>query len=344
MTRVLKKQLVESLSRCRAAISSKPTAEILKNFCFRGATVSAFDGELGVVTGWPLLQDFCVPAARFFRVVDGLGEDPDLEVKDDKLFITAGGYRTQIATSSNASYPELIPQDLKPFLPESAEGVMAAAAQTIFSSDHKGEEKFAGVGFRGNYVYSTDGDRLTRVPISHEVSEETVVPGKAVRQMARFGEPTEFSISKGAMVTFFVETKTAVIAPLLAQRFPFQHIDDLLFRRVAPELGVEIPAGFLAAITRVRNLAPGREGSQLVLENTEAGLRVASSVSEVGESEEILPWDFKPSFRLTIRANYLADAVKRSDRMNFSDVISGKGTMLRFEGEDGFRHLVALMA
>lgn len=344
---VSKADLVRELNLSQGVVERKTTIPILSNVLIETAgndriNLTATDLELGIRCSCPAKVKKAgagtIPAKRLLDYVRLL-PDADLDVKlaeNQWASLTCGRSRTRIAGMSRESYPEL------PQMPEILAKIPVAAlasmiGKTIFAISAE-ESRFTLNGALlivkadALTMVATDGHRLSMVEHAVELPgmEEqyrALLPRKAmgeILKLAAEAEPDSFIGFAGDDNHLFFQMGTRL---LLSRKLTGNFPD---FERVLPKdqpHSISLQRDdFRHAIERVSQFSDERSRA-IQVESTPGEVKIHSSLSETGESEESLPVDYEgPPVKIGFNAGYLLEflrAVSEEEVLfNFKDAQS----------------------
>jgi DNA polymerase-3 subunit beta len=327
---VSKADLVRELNLSQGVVEKRTTIPILSNVLVeaRGDRVqlTATDLELGI-------RSFCparvtregagtLPVRRLVDYVRLL-PDADLSIKfleNDWASITCGRSKTRIAGISRESFPEL------PQMPEVVAEIpirilAAMIGKTIFSISSE-ESRFTLNGAllqlkpQGMIMVATDGHRLAYVETCSEVpgiqaQYKALLPRKAMGEILRLvGESAPDSTVKFAgdeNHLFFQFGDRLLISRKLTGTFPD-------YDRVLPKehkISVTLGCGEIkAAVERVSQFADERSRA-IRVQLCPGEVKVFSSISETGESEESVPAEYDGTpLDIGFNAQYLLEFLR----------------------------------
>lgn len=330
---VSKSDLVRELGLTQGVVEKKTTIPILSNILMETdgdqVWLTATDLELGIRCACPARVKKegagTIPARRLLDYVRLL-PDSDVQIKFQEnhwASLVCGRSRTRIAGMSRESFPEL------PEMPELlARLPLATIAQmiqrTIFAISAE-ESRFTLNGAllllrnNGLVMVATDGHRLSMIEqaLELEVVEGTykaLLPRKAMLEILKLaGEGAEKQVEFAGNENhlFFRLDKRLLLSRKLTGNFPD-------YERVLPkEQPHSIVVGrddLRSALERVSQFSDER--SRAVRLQILAGeLKIHSSISETGESEETIPVEFAgPDTEIGFNAQYLLDFLKAVDQ------------------------------
>lgn len=327
---VSRADLVRELNLSQGVVERKTTIPILSNVLVEAdgdrIHLTATDLELGVRCSCPARVKKAgagtIPARRLLDYVRLLPDgDVQVKIQDNHwASLVCGRSRTRIAGMSRESFPEL-PQ-MPAVLAEIPIGVIAAMiSRTIFSISAE-ESRFTLNGALlllkkgGLVMVATDGHRLAMVESTAELpgvsgDYRALLPKKAMQELQKLASDSD----PAAMVhfsgddnhLFFQLGERVLLSRKLTGNFP-----DYL--RVLPK---EQPHSvtiereeFRAAIERVAQFSDERSRS-IRVKVDKGEVKIHSSVSETGESEESLPVTYDgPSVEIGFNAQYLLDFMR----------------------------------
>jgi DNA polymerase III subunit beta len=340
---VSKADLVRELNLSQGVVEKKTTIPILSNVLVETAgdriNLTATDLELGIRCSCPAKIKKSgagtIPAKRLLDYVRLLPE-AELDVKlaeNQWASLTCGRSRTRIAGMSRESFPEL------PQMPETLAKIPVAAlasmiGKTIFAISAE-ESRFTLNGALlivksdSLTMVATDAHRLAMVecPVDLPGMDEqyrALLPRKAMQEILKLAaeaEPESFiGFAGDDNHLFFQFGSRLLLSRKLTGNFPD-------FERVLPKdqpHSISLNRDeFRRAIERVSQFADERSRA-IQVESTPGEVKIHSSLSETGESEESLPVDYNgAAVKIGFNAGYLLEflrAVPEDEiKFNFKD-------------------------
>ncbi len=326
---VAKADLVRELNLSQGVVEKRTTIPILSNVLIEAqgdrVQLTATDLELGMRVSCPAKISKegagTMPMRRLLDYVRLL-PDADLNVKfleNDWASITCGRSRTRIAGISRESFPEL------PQMPEAIAEMPAGAlasliGKTIFSISSE-ESRFTLNGAllqlreQGMLMVATDGHRLAYVETCADIPGihspyRALLPRKAMGEILKLAAESGDSLVKFAgdeNHLFFQFGERLLISRKLTGTFPD-------FERVLPKdhkafviLGKD---EIRAAIERVSQFADERSRA-IRMQLCPGEVKVFSSISETGESEESIPAEYGgTAIDIGFNAQYLLEFLR----------------------------------
>jgi DNA polymerase-3 subunit beta len=326
---VSKADLVRELGLTQGVVEKKTTIPILSNILLETdhdqIWLTATDLELGIRCACPARVKKegagTIPARRLLDYVRLL-PDADLQVKlaeNQWASFICGRSRTRIAGMSRESFPEL-PQMPEP-LAQIPLGVLSQMiGSTIFAISAE-ESRFTLNGAllilreNGLAMVATDGHRLALIERQVELpglagSYRALLPKKAMNVIQKLAsddssEQIEFSGNENHL--FFKIDKRLLLSRKLTGNFPDY---ERVLPKEHPHTLVIQREELKAAIERVAQFADERSRA-IRLQILKGELKVHSSISETGESEETLPVEYEGTeIEIGFNALYLLDFLR----------------------------------
>lgn len=326
---VSKSDLVRELGLTQGVVEKKTTIPILSNILVETdhdqVWLTATDLELGIRCACPARVKRegagTIPARRLLDYVRLL-PDADLQVKlaeNQWASFVCGRSRTRIAGMSRESFPEL------PQMPEAlAEIPLSVLAQmiasTIFAISAE-ESRFTLNGAllilkeNGLVMVATDGHRLALIEKQVELpglagSYRALLPKKAMNEILKLAsddasKQIEFSGNENHL--FFKIDKRLLLSRKLTGNFPDY---ERVLPKEHPHTLVLQREELKAAMERVSQFADERSRA-IRLQILKGELKVHSSISETGESEETIPIEYNGAeLEIGFNALYLLDFLR----------------------------------
>jgi DNA polymerase III subunit beta len=327
---VSKSELVRELGLSQGVVEKKTTIPILSNILLEAdgdrLVMTATDLELGIRCSCPAKiakpGAGTVPARRLLDYVRLL-PDSDIQVKFGEnhwASLLCGRSRTRIAGMSRESFPEL------PVMPEPLADIPAGLlssmiAKTIFAISAE-ESRFTLNGAlliiqpNGMTMVATDGHRLAMVEAvadlgGAETSYRALLPRKAMQEILKLtGEAAadaKIVFSGDENHLFFQLGERLLLSRKLTGNFPDY---DRVLPKDHPHKLVMKREELRSAIERVAQFSDERSRA-IRLQVLPGELKVHSSLSETGESEESVPAEYSGGqMEIGFNAQYLIDFLR----------------------------------
>jgi DNA polymerase-3 subunit beta len=364
---VSRADLVRELNLSQGVVEKKTTIPILSNVLVEAdgdrIELTATDLELGIRCSCAARVKKSgagtVPARRLLDYVRLL-PDGDVQVKiaeNHWANLTAGRSKTRIAGMSRESFPEL-PQ-MPEVLAEIPIGVLAGLiGKTVFAISSE-ESRFTLNGALlvlrkgGVVMVATDGHRLAMIESSEELpgiggAYRALLPRKAMLELQKLAGDSDpaaiLQFSGDENHLFFKLGDRLLLSRKLTGNFPD-------YERVLPKDQPNSVAlnreEFRSSIERVSQFSDER--SRAIRVRVSPGeVRVHSSVSDTGESEESIPVEYTgPSVEIGFNAQYLVDFLRAvpTEQIGFHFKDPHSAGELRPGGEkaDNYRYVIMPM-
>ena len=365
---VSKTDLVRELNLSQGVVEKRTTIPILSNVLMEAEgerlTLTATDLELGIRCSCParVAKEGAgtVPVRRLLDYVRLLPEG-DLTIKfgeNQWAMLTCGRSKTRIAGISRESFPEL-PQ-MPEQLAEIPVGILASMiAKTIFAISAE-ESRFTLNGAllqlrsQSMLMVATDGHRLAHIETRSEIpgitaSYRALLPRKAMGEILKLtsevGPDAVVKFSGDDNHLFFQLGDRLLISRKLTGTFPD-------FERVLPKdhkTTVQIRRDDArATVERISQFADERSHA-IRVQLCPGEMRVFSSISDTGESEETIPAEYEgTSLEMGFNAQYLLDFLRAisEDEVTFCFKDPHSAAEVRPSGEPGayqYRYVVMPM-
>jgi len=327
---VSKGDLVRELNLSQGVVEKKTTIPILSNILVETSDnrilLTATDLELGIRSSCPAKVRKqgagTIPAKKLLDYVRLLPDaDVDVKLQENQwASLLCGRSRTRIAGMSRESFPELpeMPETLAEIPARTLAGMIAKTIFAISAEESRFTLNGALLILRNNSMtmVATDGHRLALVETeldlpSISVQFRALLPRKAMAEILKLAQDGEadakllFSGDENHL--FFKLGDRLLLSRKLTGNFPD-------FERVLPkEHGKSVVLGrdeLRAAIERVSQFSDERSRA-IRLKMGEGEMRIHSSLSETGESEEPIPADYDgESVEIGFNAQYLLDFLR----------------------------------
>src|SRR5277367_1800763 len=364
---VSRADLVRELNLSQGVVEKKTTIPILSNVLVEAdgdkIVLTATDLELGIRCSCPARVKKAgggtIPARRLLDYVRLLPEgDVHVKIQDNHwASLTSGRSKTRIAGMSRESFPEL--PKMPPTLAEIPLGVLASMiGKTVFAISSE-ESRFTLNGALlvlkkgGLVMVATDGHRLAMIESSAELPGITgayraLLPRKAMVELQKLAGDASadaivrFSVDENHL--FFEVGERLLLSRKLTGNFPD-------YERVLPKeqpLSVSLNREELrGAIERVAQFSDERSRA-IRLSAASGEVKIHSSVSETGESEESLPAEFDgPPTEIGFNAEYMLDFLRAvsSEQVTFLFKDPHSAGEIRPGGEkpDNYRYVIMPM-
>jgi DNA polymerase-3 subunit beta len=334
-----KSELLKELSISQGVVERKSTIPILSSFLFETAgnnnlLITATDLELSLRTACTAqvkkAGSCTLPARKLYDYVRLLG-DGEITIKslpNDWVQIRSGRSHTKMVGLPRKNFPSLplFPAGSAITLPQDALRTMIA--RTIIAiSDEESRYTLNGALLilqpEALTMVATDGHRLAHIKTKANpagIASETrvLIPRKAlaeIHSLLNSAGADIFQFARDESTLFFRIGTRLLTSRQLAGVFP--NFEAVMPRELPHELF--IPSGeFSLAVQRVSQFADKSNAVRLTAEKNE--LRLSSSNSETGESEEVIATTFAgDAIKIGFNSGYLLDfaRVAGADKVSF---------------------------
>ena len=362
---VKKTDLVRELSLGQGVVEKKTTIPVLSNVLLEAQdneiVLTSTDLELSVRSSCPAVVtrpgSTTIPSRRLLEYVRLL---PDAAVslkvlENHSMSIVCGRARTRIAGMSRENFPELPP--MPAMLTKIPRDVLSnVIAKTIFCIATE-ESRYTLTGGllvlkEGSLVMvTTDGHRLSFVEAAHGFEGITgelkaLIPKKAMAEItklaaeARESATIDFATDENHL--FFECGGRLLITRRLTGQFPD-------YERVLPkERGTTVPLNreeITAVLRRVSQFADERSHA-VRLEIGDGDMKLVSTGSEAGESEETLPVEYNGvTMKIGFNSQYLLDFLGVADSETVELDLQGEDSagQLQIPGVEGYDYRYVVM-
>lgn len=362
---VSKSDLLKELTVTQGVVERKTTIPILSNFLFEAAegelTITATDLDLSLRTSCAAgikAEGACtIPARKLYDYVKLLG-DGDITIKlleNHWVNLRAGRSNTKMVGMARSNFPTVPVFPPNGVVKIPAQAFRTLIAKTVFAISNE-ESRYTLNGAlmvlkpESITMVATDGHRLAHIikeGLSFEITGElkTLIPRKAMLELLTLlnGSEIEFvEFAKDDATLFFRIGSRLLTSRQLTGQFP--NYEAVLPKEHGQSVTVST-AGLQLAIQRVAQFADERSGAiKMRFEKNE--LRVSSSSTETGESEDSIETDYAgDTLSIGFNSQYLLDFLKATESENvhieFKDAQSAG--QLRPEGIDDYKYRYVVM-
>lgn len=344
---VRKIDLIEALDRVKPSVATNKMIQILTTFAFKGNHLFGYNGTSGTMTNNPLDgMSFCVEKELFYKIIAKMFDEIIIEQKEGKIVIKSGSNKTELQTINPLQYPDFLPKNTESFC--QAPNLVNCLERVSFTmGTNPMKPQLLGACISNGYAYSSDGQRISRAKLNLPASGSLTIPAASVDHICKLGIADEITVERNSSgmptrASFYYTMKNTVYTTtVLAQDFPSATVDKMFSSPLNEKYTSQFPDELGEVIDRVSLLTTDETG--LIFSNDPGkGLHVQAMTKEIGEADEIIPWNFPYEFRFAARADRVKKAFERTQKVDLSDVIEGKKQTVRFS-DDSFDHLLALI-
>lgn len=332
-------ELLKALDRVRWTLSTNRVNEALTCFCFHDGLVTTYDGTAATETVCNMGGlEFCALGEKFFRLIYSLFDTIELKLENGRLDIKSGGNKTWMSVLPTDSFPNVVPKSYEKYCV--APNFLEAISAVSFSVGTNVQKKeLLGLCMEGNYVYTSDGLRISRAKLLSPAGEQVKLNYKAIEQLIRLGRADFYFFGEGLFGGFYPATNSLYFCTQLdTPPMPTKTINGLL-DTLDPAYTLDLPKQLAQALQRSGIFA--KDGDPEVILESSGGELKLSSQGDIGAAAEALPWPGAPEFRVAVKPAFLQAALARTEKINLTDVVAGSKRMLRFISPN-LDHMVAL--
>lgn len=345
----------------RITVSAKATLPMLSNVLVRASggelTLTATDLEMATVCnlGAKIVKEgvITVPAKLLAEMVSNLskGSEVKMQVKDEKLTISADKDRAVINGAPADDYPELpeIDEAKAVKLQVGVEDLRKAlSAVMIASSNDTTRPALTGVYFNTHegalYMAATDGYRLAEMKFVKKVESEVfaIVPSSSLSEVLR-------SVSEDMDEAEILIDDAQIRFRMGELEFTSKLIDGSFpdYRQLIPkkmETNMLLGRSECIRVTKLAAVFARETGGSIVCEaNKDKGtLMIGAVASEFGENNSEIATVVDKDGKVTLNSRFLLDAlnVMEEERVRFG--FSGKlsPVVVRDEKDDDYIHII----
>ncbi len=342
----------------RVAISSRNPLPILNNILLKTVdnrlTVSATNLEIAITehVGAKVSVEgsVTVPARLFQEYIASLpAGNIDLSVKDNKVHISTGSYKSTINGMAADEFPVVPNLERTGGWTIGAKELKRGLQQVIFAAaNDETRPLLTGVflhtyeGFL--YAVATDSYRLAEkrlIPLKKDIS--LVVPSTALQDLMRIigdNTETEVKIYEDGQQVLFAVGESELISRLVDGNYPD-------YRKLIPSsfsITAEFERSELTNVTKVASLFARESAGSIVINFNEAEKKVSISsvASQLGENTSTISTQVTGTGEVSLNSRYLIDALGAFHGENTSFSCNGRveACILRSPDEDDYLHII----
>lgn len=342
----------------RVAISSRNPLPILNNILLRTVdnrlTVSATNLEIAITehVGAKINApgSVTVPARLFQEYISSLpAGNIDLNVKDNKIHISTGSYKSTINGMAADEFPVVPNLERTGGWKINSKDLKRGLSQVIFAAaSDETRPLLTGVYLHtheGNlYAVATDSYRLAEkrlMPLKSDIG--LVVPSTALQDLMRIigdSGDREVSVYEDGQQVLFSVGESELISRLVDGNYPD-------YRKLIPS-SFSINANFdraeLTNVTKVASLFARESAGSIVIGFSEADKRVSISsvASQLGENTSTIDTAVTGTGEVSLNSRYLIDALGAFHTEATSFLCNGKveACILKSDDEDDYLHVI----
>ncbi len=341
----------------RVAISARNPLPILNNILLRTVdnrlTISSTNLEIAITEhiGAKVIHDgaITVPARLFMEFIASLSADTiEIEAKDHKVHITAGGHSSTINGMLADDFP-VVPhiEDGQRFSLPARELKKALQQVLVAASGDETRPILTGVyihTFEGElYLVATDSYRLSeRKLLKTTENINLIVPSSALNDLLRLigdsGESVEVTCDSQQVV--FKIGESELVSRLIDGTYPdYRKLIPKAFHNTAT-----VSKDDFVNITKVSSLFARESAGSITIKTAESdsSVTIKSVASQLGENTSHISGEVSGDGEVTINSKYLLDALNIMPVKKLSFSFNGKiePCVLRSEESADFLHVI----
>lgn len=360
--KILQEKLAKALNNVsRVAAGSRATLPILNNVLIRvdegKVTLTTTNLDMAMVNYLPAGQSdngvVTVPARLMAEFVGNLprGEMVEIEAKNEKVEIRAGGYSSVINGVLAEDFPELPEIDENQVVKFSmgVDDFKAGLSQVMMAvSNDTTRPALTGVyfnTFEGTlYLAATDGYRLAERKFIEGVESEVkvIVPAPSLQEVLRSlsDDATEIELWFDENQVRFKFGDIEITSKIIGGSFPD-------YRQLIPkqsEIAVSLKKDELVRVTKLAALFAKEVGGSIVCRTSveEGSFAIASVANELGENNSEIKTEVEVDGKITLNSRFLLDALNAMDgeKVNFRFSNRLDPIVLQAEKKTDYIHII----
>lgn len=323
----------------RVAISSKNPLPILNNVLIRTVdnrlTISATNLEIAITEriGAKVSSEgaLTVPARLFQEYISSLPNgNIDLQVKDNKLFISTDGYKSTINGIVADDFPVIPSIENKNGWSVSSKELKKGLQQVIFAaSSDDSRPVLTGTYLHTHdgqlYIVATDSFRLAEKKlVSHKGDVSLLIPSSALHDLLRIvgDRDTDVVVCADGQQALFIVGESELITRLIDGNYPD-------YRKLIPnsfQISAEVDKSEFINATKVAGLFARESAGSIVLKFSEenSSMNISSVASQLGENSSTVATKVNGSGDISLNSRYLLDALNAFSGQSITFSCNGK--------------------
>ena len=209
--------MLNELKFVRAGVATKDFVPELTHFRICDGRVTGFNGELAISSPIAVDLDIAPNAAQFMGAINACDEKIILEMKDKRLKVRSGRFRTFINCIDVSQVPALVPVGNKITFPFSL--VDCFKKLLPFVSDDASYRWANGILFRGQSAFATNNISFIEHWLGVDLPEVNI-PSFAIKEIIRHGEEPSHMLIDQHRVSFHYEDGKWISAAVCVLEWP----------------------------------------------------------------------------------------------------------------------------
>lgn len=180
-------ELQEICKTLKSFVATADIFPILKNICFDGKYIQAFNSVSACIIPFETENSFLVPFNRFHIFIDSLPKDNDITYSIEKNIIklSCGKSRASIPVDTGIeafpSFAEFYDYDFEEC---GEEFYTALKTCQPFSAKNVANYALTGVNFADNYLMATNGERIAIYTLDKDYGKSAIIPSEFIKLLS----------------------------------------------------------------------------------------------------------------------------------------------------------------
>jgi len=321
-------ELVTALERVGPALADNDSIPVLKNFCFNGKQVTAYDATLAIIAPCETEEMFSVNGKIMLGLLNNSqSEEVEISLEQRDVLIKAAKSRFHLPfmTEDDFLFKEPAEKWLLTFKMDDDFATGLEACLMTTSADMT-QPKLLGIAIKPQgqamVLYSCNSDALTRVETAIKKSAvEALIPKKFCEALLRLKKETEaktatIKISKD-WITAALDNGYVLYGNLLVvdEIIDYEALITRTLKNAPPY--VAVPKELDSALSRARIIADP-ESAKTVLTADKGKLKLHTE-THTGLIEDTVAWPDKGQVTADVAASHVQQAIGVCDTMTITD-------------------------
>jgi DNA polymerase III sliding clamp (beta) subunit (PCNA family) len=315
-------ELVKTLELLKPALAQHDTVPIFQCFTFTDGKVIAYNDALAIVAPSEVKENFGVHGATLLGILsNNKAEEVTIESEENDLVVTSGKSITRLPYKTDDEF--LFEQPSKKFTAAleltqtTLEGI--GLCRNTVSKDET-QAALHGITVSGSYLYSCDGDAVTRFSLPKPVKGTWFIPTPTCDAILRLWK--DLSVT-GAKLHFndewvfadFDDWQIYGRVPEIKEPLKFEELVKKGMHGAPSDAGWAIPEGLDDALSRARVLADP-ESAKTTLKVQKSKLTLFTE-THMGQVDDVLPLKGHADIEVNVSASHVQSALKNCKYVAF---------------------------
>lgn len=338
------KDFQEVVENLLPGISKKDLVAQMSRIIFRDDIAGTWNDQIAISYPLELGGINCsVPAEDLSKILSGITEDEvDIKVTEGQMIITSASTHAQVSTISESTVVEdfYASLDLQNMvwnkLPDDFLEKLNLVRFSVSSNTYDSDNIFC-IAIIGNYLYSGDGYRCTRVMCPIGAEKPILIPQSSVSSIIKFSDIVEYAISDGWIN--FATTEDVIISSRIVNG-SFPDVDHILDNFV-PYEQIVLSNDIIPVLDNIDKLLSEDQDflksvnisltkGKTFITGKKEGLNIKKVVSNTPSNTNDVSFDISPAFLSNLLTLNIIEKFQIS-----------QSNSAKFTGE-GFSHLIVL--